>query len=113
VLKSESSAPWDGVRGSPEGWLPGTGDPVGVACPSGPIAKAGSPGGGGIKPSAMGAASGIISIPEASVTHSGQNLMVENKSVPRISYMVEGPAQGGLFTRSVRLSVRSYPTTWW
>lgn len=74
MLGVRSPEPWVSVRGSPEGWLPGAGDPVGVACPLGPIAKAGKPGGGGIKPPAMEAACGIISIPAAAATHSEQNL---------------------------------------
>ena len=61
------------VRGSPVGSVPDVG-PVGVGAPSGPIARAGKPGGGGISPPAIGAAAGIIRIPAAAATHSGQNL---------------------------------------
>ena len=61
------------VRGSPVGSVPDVG-PVGVGAPSGPIASAGNPGGGGISPPAIGAAAGMIRIPAAAATHSGQNL---------------------------------------
>ena len=47
---------------------------MGVGAPSGPIARAGNPGGGGMSPPAIGAAAGMIRIPAAAGMHSGQNL---------------------------------------
>lgn len=54
--------------------------PIAVGCPSGPIARAGKPGGGGINPPAAGAAAGMTSMPAAAATQPGQNLFRVSRS---------------------------------